>query len=241
MKRGFEYDLVRTERKKSASIFVTPGHVQVLVPKALSTPRIETIVDKNSGEIRRKLREFEDHIPSSNMEFVNGEEIPYLGRRYRLKLMHSEEQKVRLLNGRLCVPVSKTKDGLLKVTEMQGKIVAWYSNRAAHRLSDKVDRYACQVGVVPGLIRIKSMKSRWGSCSSGGKLTFNWRLMMAPNHAVDYVVVHELSHILEPNHGPKFWRLVGRILPNHEKSRAWLKMNGIGLLQKLSEEVPVSR
>lgn len=82
------------------------------------------------------------------------------------------------------------------------------------------------MGVSPQSVGIKEYKSRWGSCSSSGDVSFNWRIIISPHHIVDYIVVHELCHLLEHNHGPKYWKHVERVIPNFNDCREWLKVNG---------------
>jgi predicted metal-dependent hydrolase len=78
-------------------------------------------------------------------------------------------------------------------------------------------------------VGVKEYKARWGSCSSSGDVTYNWRIIMAPHHIVDYIVVHELCHLLEHNHGPKYWKHVKSVVPDYKECREWLKVNGEGL------------
>ena len=85
--------------------------------------------------------------------------------------------------------------------------------------------------VTYGRITIRDQKSRWGSCSGKGNLNFNWRLILAPEEVLDYVVVHELAHRLEMNHSVRFWGHVERVLPDYKDRRLWLRKNGDGLMQ----------
>ena len=97
------------------------------------------------------------------------------------------------------------------------------------KLKEKTKRYASILGVNPQSVDLKEYKARWGSCSSSGDVTYNWRIIIAPHHIVDYIVVHELCHLLEHNHGPKYWKLVQSVVPNYREHREWLKVNGEGL------------
>lgn len=107
--------------------------------------------------------------------------------------------------------------------------------RARRLIPDRVARFAPMVGVSVGRVSIRSQHSRWGSCSSKGNLNFNCLLLLAPEYALDYVVVHELCHRLEMNHSPRFWALVEHVLPDYARGRAWLKKNGGSLLARLPE------
>ena len=103
---------------------------------------------------------------------------------------------------------------------------------AKEKIPKRVALFAEQVGVDYGKITIKDTKSRWGRCSYQGNLNFCWRLILAPEEVLDYIVVHELCHRLEMNHSARFWAEVKRVLPEYEKSKEWLKENGLALLER---------
>ena len=96
-------------------------------------------------------------------------------------------------------------------------------------IPQRVAYYAGIVGVTYGRITIRSQKTRWGSCSSGGNLNFNCRLMKAPTSVLDYVIVHELCHRLEMNHSSRFWALVEQVMPDYRVHRKWLREHGSSL------------
>jgi predicted metal-dependent hydrolase len=108
-------------------------------------------------------------------------------------------------------------------------LTAWYHDRAAERVGERIIYYAHQMGVSPRAVRIKDQKKRWGSCTSGGNLYINWRCILAPAPILDYIVVHELCHLLVMNHSAHFWVRVRSILPDFEARRKWLRVNGITL------------
>ena len=93
-------------------------------------------------------------------------------------------------------------------------------------LSAKVRFWAAKMGVTYGTISIRQQATRWGSCSSGGNLNFNWRLLLMPERVMDYVIVHELAHRREMNHSAAFWQIVETYLPDYRERRQWLKVNG---------------
>ena len=108
-------------------------------------------------------------------------------------------------------------------------MIHWYKEKAENKLSEKVDRLVKTTSLKPKSVGIKSYKSRWGSCSSKGKVDFNWKIIMAPNRIVDYVVAHELCHLKHHDHSPKFWKAVERLMPDYTNCREWLKNNAEGL------------
>jgi len=108
---------------------------------------------------------------------------------------------------------------------IRNALIRWYKHHAALKLQEKVERYAEIIGVEPAGVGVKSFKSRWGSCSAKGKINFNWKIILAPNRIVDYVVVHELCHLKCHDHSPKFWKEVERGLPDYIACKEWLKSN----------------
>lgn len=95
-------------------------------------------------------------------------------------------------------------------------------------LSEKCRMYAARMGVTYGTISVREQKTRWGSCSAKGNLSFNWKLVLMPEEIQDYLVVHELAHRVEMNHSPAFWAVVEKELPDYRERRGWLKRNGAG-------------
>jgi len=108
---------------------------------------------------------------------------------------------------------------------VRNALVRWYKRHAQIKLQEKAYRYTKVVGVDAGRIGIKTFKSRWGSCSAKGRIDFNWKIVMAPNRIVDYVVVHELCHLKQHDHSPKFWKEVERVIPDYAECKEWLKVN----------------
>ena len=112
---------------------------------------------------------------------------------------------------------------------MKQSLKQWYQTRALEKLRGKTKRYASILGVTPKSVDVKEYKSRWGSCSSSGDVTYNWRIIVSPHHIVDYIVVHGLYHLLEHNHGPKYWKHVQSVVLNYKECGKWLKVNEDGL------------
>ncbi|MDM7987323.1 MAG: M48 family metallopeptidase, partial [Smithella sp.] len=104
--------------------------------------------------------------------------------------------------------------------------IHWYKEKANEVISERVAWYSDKMGIQVKQIKITSATTRWGSCSSKGTVSFPWRLVMAPVPVIDYVVVHELVHILEKNHGKAFWKKVRAIMPDYQQKIRWLEVNG---------------
>ena len=227
---GFDFpvEVVRTERKRSATIHLDGLVIKVRVPQSLSENRIRELITKRKPWITSKLRESTKRPPLRSKEFVSGESFPYLGRNYRLKVVFGEEPSLKMKGGYLVSTVLKTDTTPQETT--RSMLVSWYRKQAEKRLGEKTDRLAGIVGVSPKSVSVKSYKSRWGSCSVNGDISFNWRIVLAPHRIIDYVVVHELCHLREHNHSPHFWRQVEKHVPDWKECRDWLRHNHFNIL-----------
>ncbi len=224
--KDLSIEVVRTNRKKTASIKIVDGSVQVIVPRKLSNARVAELIEKRTPWIRQKLRQQSETVVLKPKEYVSGESFTHLGRNYRLKLVSGGLREVRLKGGYLELGVSKgTKDG-----DIRNALVRWYEEHAIERLTEKTVRYAKIMDVAPNSIVARDYKSRWGSCSPQGDISYNWRIIIAPHHIVDYVVVHELCHMQHPNHSPAYWNSVKRVMLDYKESRQWLKDHSASLI-----------
>ena len=153
--------------------------------------------------------------------YQEGAAFPYLGKAYTLEVRQYLSYKrpgVMLEGDQLVVLTARKDSGVIEAA-----VKEWYLEQAKRVVSKRVRFYQNRMQEQVESIRIKDVKSRWGSCSSKRNLNFNWRLVMAPMEVLDYVVVHELCHLREMNHSKAFWNLVEEILPDYRKSREWLK------------------
>jgi predicted metal-dependent hydrolase len=220
--KGFIAEIIRTERRKTADIRVEDGAVSVVVPINLALSCIDELLKTKRKWIREKLSLQQEAQPVSEKQFVSGESFPYLGRNYRLKVHGGEFQPVKLLRGYLHVTVP---DGVRSPQMVRNALIRWYKAQAERKLLEKVARFAPVIGVNPKSISVRSFKSRWGSCSAKGDIQFNWRVVMAPNSVCDYVVTHELCHLVHHDHSPEFWGLLERHKPDFLIQKRWLKEN----------------
>ena len=227
MNFDFPFEIIRTDRVKSASIDVEDNLVKVTVPKNLSDERIEELIKGRLLWIKQKLALQASAIVSKPKEYVDGEAFAYLGRNYRLKCAKGVEESVKLKSGYLNVT---TKNGKRNSEHLKAVVEQWYRTKALSRLIDKTRRYSAILKVEPTSINLKDYKAMWGSCSPKGVVSYNWRIILAPHKIVDYIVVHELCHLIEPNHSSKYWKQVRSVIPDYENSKEWLKNNGNSLL-----------
>ena len=218
----FQVEVLRTKRKKSASIQLNEDLVRVLVPKSLSDKRIRDLILKRSSWIQTKLKEQSKRVSITPREYVSGECFPYLGKNYRLKIVNGKDLSVKMKNGYLVVTLINDKH---QQEVVRSQLEKWYQEHAETQLKEKTKRFAKIVDVNPSSVSVKTYKSRWGSCSHKGEIIYNWKIILAPHRIVDYVVIHELCHLLEHNHSPKYWRQVERYTPDWKNCRNWLRHN----------------
>jgi len=227
---GLRVEVVRSIRR-TAALHIVGSDLQVRVPEDLGDERVAAILKQKRPWIRTKVAELKRVPPHRSKELVSGESFPYLGRHYRLKIQEGHQVGVCLSGGYLKATIRPTEQGEQREARIQQYLQNWYRSRALERLQEKTDRYAQQIGVTPAGVSVRTFKSRWGSCDRKGQVVFNWNIIKAPHVIANYVVVHELCHLIHPNHSKDFWSLVSRHDPNHAEHRQWLKQRGEALLQ----------
>ena len=217
------YNLQFADRK-SLEISVYPdGSVMVKAPTIAALEDVEAKIKKRARWIRKQVRyfaQFEPRIPPRR--FVGGESHLYLGRSYRLKITSSENDRVLLKGKFFRISASDT-----SAEHIAGLLQAWYLDKAAQYFTRVFDN--CWMGfekrgISKPTLRIAHMKNRWGSLSRNATLTLNPELIKAPRECIEYVVIHELCHLLHHNHGPEFQRLLERSLPDWINRKHKLEM-----------------
>ena len=226
---GLRVEVVRSIRR-TAGLHIVGTELQVRVPEDLGDERVAEILKQKRPWIRSKVAELKRVPPHCTKELVSGETFPYLGRNYRLKVQEGHQVGVCLSGGYLRATIRPTEHNESQELRIQQYLQNWYRSRALERLQDKTHRYAKQIGVSPAGISVRNFKSRWGSCDKKREVVFNWNIIKAPHSIVDYVVIHELCHLIHPNHSKVLWELVGRHDASYPEHRQWLRKTGAGLL-----------
>ena len=212
--------IVRSKRKTIALIIQHDGTLVVRAPLRATDKRIRELVEQKADWVRAKQTYIRTHAPRSTPKtYAPGETFLYLGQPYPLTLVAAAPKPLTLALGQFCLKKSSVPQAPLIFTR-------WYVQQARAVFTERVELYAAHHGFSYKLIRISSARTRWGSCSTRGTLSFTWRLIMAPLPIIDYVVVHELAHTLHHNHGKDFWNLVRSIVPDFKEKVAWLSKNG---------------
>lgn len=205
------------ERRKTISLQIKPdATVVVKAPYLVPEFMINRFIKEKEAWIRAKLRMVQQFPQPTNRTFEEGETFFYLGKEYALKIAHITDIK---LDDALYFPF-KNKRSIKK------KLLNWYKENALETISKRVEEYAQLMNVTYTQIGLSNAKKRWGACSHKDDLTFNWRLIMAPVHIIDYVVIHELAHTIEKNHSKQFWEIVRKYCPDFKVKRRWLNTRG---------------
>jgi predicted metal-dependent hydrolase len=224
---GFVAEIIRSSKRKTSAIKIQKGKVFVMVPERLSITIIESLITEKSRWIKEKLAIQKEIIAIKPKEFVSGEAFFCLGISHPLKIESGLYPAIQLHQDELVVSVrDKTADNAQAIKQL---LIKWFKQKSEVSLKDKTEHYSKIIGVNPSSVTIKSFKARWGSCSVTAGIQYNWKIIIAPDRIVDYVVIHELCHILHHNHSPAFWKTVERYCHDYRDCSAWLKINGARL------------
>jgi hypothetical protein len=223
----FNYQVKRSARRKTLAITVHPDNrIVVSVPATCPRKHIVQFVQNKSNWIRKAI---ETNLQRSRQNlaarFETGEKLLYLGREYILRVERGIPPDVVAKDGHIGVRLP-FEGAAPDPSAVRSLLLNWYMERALDKVKDKVPFFADPMGVKPRFVTVKSMKSRWGSCSVHGRISLAWNIIMAPEQVLDYIIVHELCHMVHHKHSKQYWDLVATILPNHGQSRKWLRENG---------------
>ncbi len=219
--RRIEYTLIQSARANVLFQALPGAGIRVYAPKYLGLRAVDGMVRERAGQLIQMLNDVEARLETDRRAHpvTDGSPILIEGRRCALRL-HAGARRSGRLDGdeyHLTLPHPDSD------AEVRAAIRSTLSALALRRIRARLEYYAPRVGVRPGRVAIRDQKSRWGSCSRKGNLNFNWKLVMAPPQALDYVVIHELCHMHEFNHSPGFWALVAAQMPEYAVWKKWLK------------------
>ncbi len=211
--------VVRRSRRARRLAVRIPGHddsVELVLPaRAAESDGIEFLRSR-AGWVLARLDRLPQRVP-----FADGAELPLGGEPHRLRFAPGGGAPVVVEGGEIRVSG--------RPEHMARRVGDWLRAEARQRIAPLAHGKAAIIGARVSRITVRDQKSRWGSCASGGRLSFSWRLVLAPPQVMDYVVAHEVAHIAEANHSPAFWRVVERLTEDRRAGRAWLRRHGVTL------------
>lgn len=218
-----KYETVFSSKRKTISLTVERDNsIKVYAPSGTCEEKLKKAVENKKFWLYQKLNSTKKtNLVSLSKEYVSGESFLYLGRNYQLELVDSDET-LKFLNRFYLSKNQKNK--------AKDLFDAWYKEKAKEKIVPTVKEYSKKMGVEYKDIKFTKMTYQWGSCSVDGVLNFNHNIIKAPRFVVDYVVVHELAHLVELNHSENFWRIIRAQLPKYEIAKKWLVENGVRLI-----------
>ncbi len=220
--KTIDFQINRTDRKTLAIEVHPDSTVQLVAPENASLPDIKEKVVKRGRWILKQQHFFEQFLPHTPVrEYVSGETHYYLGKRYLLKVIINEDNSVKLKGGRLYVATPDINPDKIKAL-----MASWYYHHAKRKFQSILDEVILKFkkeSIVPERMDIKRMKNRWGSCTSSGVVTLNPELIKAPSKCIEYVILHELCHLVVPNHNKEFYTLLESKMPNWKKWKYYLE------------------
>ena len=214
-----DYRVVYSQRKTVALSVERDTSVVVRAPVGTPAAKIQQAIETKKLWLFEKTGNKKKYPPKRQQkEFVSGEAILYLGRNYRLEVTDSAEPGIQFRAG-----FSLARQHQAETAKLFRQ---WYVDRAQERIPARTEYFARALGVDFKRVLISDLKVRWGSCTPNSNLNFNWRIIKAPSVVIDYLIVHELAHLIESNHTPRFWNIVSVQVPRAEWAKQWLLENG---------------
>ena len=218
----------RRARRKTIGLSITAGGLTVSAPRWVGIGQVEDAIREREQWVLTKLAEMQRHhaaIPQVRWE--DGGTLPYLGAPLTLAIASHERPASRRVSRTAFDPETRVLTLALPPepsrTQIRDRVESWLQEEARSLFRQRLAFYEARLGTTHRVLRLSSARTRWGSCSADGRILLNWRLIHFPLSSIDYVVAHELAHLKEMNHGPRFWATVAELLPNYETARAQVK------------------
>jgi len=226
------YIIKRSARTKHVRLEMRPETgLTVVIPKSYKIGQLPDLLEAKGRWILDKLAKCGEVQPLyADKAVKSGDVIPYLGRDLEVvkRQDHRIADSVKLEQNRLVVSLRSATSRLNLVLEQ------WYRMQAAKLIKERADKLSARLGLTYNRVIIRGQKTRWGSCSHKGNISINWKLIMAPEPVIDYIIIHELAHLKEMNHTKRFWELVAEHCPRWPEHKKWLKDHEPELAAKLS-------
>ena len=214
-----DYEIVKSNRSSIGITIERDGSIIVNAPQELDKDEIEKHVYKKRLWIWEKLAVKKSYKDKTiKKQFVSGESFSYLGRSYRLEVVE-EDVILKLKQGWFLL-------GKKYQTKAKELFKTWYTQHLKSKIKERLEYLNKNLNFEIPEYKIMDLGYRWGSCTKDGVLNFNWKIAMAPISVLDYVIIHEITHLKEHTHNERFWKEVQRLMPNYIEKKAWLKDNG---------------
>jgi predicted metal-dependent hydrolase len=214
----FPYSVRRSDRARRIRVTVDAARgVELVLPRRATEREAQAAIRELTPWIERRLRELGR---ARAAVAARGGALPYLGELLAV-VREAGRERVHRRGDTLLVPLGPAEKPALE---------RWYRRRARAEIAPRLDRACAATGAQYSGLTIRGQRTRWASCSRSGAMSFNWRLLLAPEPVLDYVVWHEVCHLELMDHSPRFWRLVARHCPDYREQMAWLRRHGATLV-----------
>ena len=210
--------IIRSKRKTLLLEINPDATVTLRVPLRVNKKQIAEFVKQQKAWIIKSQQELLKRSLYEKKQFISGEVFQFMGQDYFLNYGYCQKSALILRDNFYLATWAKPR--------AEACFVAWYKQQAKAYIPERLDHYAKQHELTFNNVKINSAKKRYGSCSEEGNLNFAWRLMMAPADVIDYVVVHELAHLVHHDHSRAFWQQVKIMMPDYKQHVTWLKQHG---------------
>ncbi|KLO25183.1 MULTISPECIES: M48 family metallopeptidase [unclassified Marinitoga] len=221
-----DYKIIKSKRKTLSIIIDETGEVLVKAPKWLSDFEVKKFVFDKRSWIISKIMQFKEN-PITKRNYETGEEFLFLGKNYKLMIFEGN-YGVGIQDN--FIYISLKKDFFDNYELKRNMIIKWYKKQAKKIINERLKYYSKLMSLNYGKVYIRDQKTRWGSCSGKNNLSFNYKIIMAPKRKFDYIIVHELAHIIYKHHQKSFWNYVEKYCDDYIESRKWFRENGKKLI-----------
>ncbi|NSW57424.1 MAG: M48 family metallopeptidase [Armatimonadetes bacterium] len=226
-----EFIVRRNPRRRRMALHVNSrSEVEVRAPNGVPLADIDRFVLQHADWVRARVSHVQNTSPAAG-PLETGQELRILGEPVRLVICRTPQRRgtVRVAEGEMTIAVPETVGEDRVGQTARGLLRQWLGDEALKVVRQRLPEFARRLGVSPAKVTVKDMKTRWGSCGRNGNISISYRLVMAPPEVMDYLIVHELCHLLQPNHSREYWALVAGIMPEYRRHRTWLKEHSLTL------------
>lgn len=226
------YELINNDKSKHIRVLMSIEGMRVSKPKRVKFDEVENMLKSKTKWIYKHYMEFQSiKAEKHERKWQSGECILYMGSNYNISVLEYDGLKtiVNFRDAKFEVFVNKLLADEQKRSSIEIEFRKWFIRMTKKIIEERLELYCKKLGFSYNQFRIKEQKTRWGSCSKKGNLNFNWKLIMAPQWVIDYVVLHEICHLKYLNHSKEYWNMVSLYMPEHKKAQQWLKKKGMGL------------
>lgn len=225
-----DYTIARSARRRSISIEIRAGKVVLRAPIDVADSVLLAFLQQKMAWVKRKVAEQQTRalvIPERH--YAEGLLLPFMDQTLSLVIGIGKVAAVQRVDNNLHVLLSN-RSAHPREQQIKRLVSRWYEQQALQLLTQKTLMLSSSLNLSCTQVTIKATRSKWGHCTSRGAIQYNWQILLAPEPIVDYLVVHEVSHLRHPNHSAEFWGLVASICPDFKQRRAWLKHQGSQLI-----------